>query len=142
MKIDKGLIGVAAEFAVASELGRRNVYAQPTFGHLKRTDLLIFGEKGTPLRIEVKGKQGDQWPNCKGIPDDKSVLVLVDFKGIADTQRPDFYVLTESDWKDLANRKIAEVMKRKPEKEAYLAEDNVPVFPHELSPSGQPYRGI
>ena len=65
------------------------MYAQPTFGHFKRTDLLISGEKGTPLRIEVKGKQGDQWPNCKGIPDDKSILMLADFEGINDTQHPD-----------------------------------------------------
>ena len=75
------MVGIAAEFAVASELGRRNVYAQPTFGHLKRTDLLILGESGVPLRVEVKGKQGDSWPNCKGIADDKSILVLVDFEG-------------------------------------------------------------
>jgi len=41
------MVGTAAEFAVASELGRRNVYAQPTFGHLKRTDLLIIIDSQT-----------------------------------------------------------------------------------------------
>lgn len=53
------MVSVAAEFAIASELGRRNIYAQPTFGHLKRTDLLVFvkGKNGRPIRIEAKGKQ-------------------------------------------------------------------------------------
>ena len=77
--MDKDKVGIAAEFAVASELARRNIYAQPTFGHLKRTDLLILANSGSLLRIEAKGKQGSQWPNCKGISDSKSILVLVDF---------------------------------------------------------------
>lgn len=57
--VNRDNLGLAAEFAVASELGRRNIYAQPTFGHRKRTDLLILSEEGKLLRIEVKGKQGD-----------------------------------------------------------------------------------
>ena len=40
MKMDPQMVGIAAEFACASELPRRNIYAQPTFGRLKRTDLL------------------------------------------------------------------------------------------------------
>jgi hypothetical protein len=43
MLISRNTLGLAAEFAVASELCRRNVYAQLTLGHQKRTDLLIFG---------------------------------------------------------------------------------------------------
>jgi hypothetical protein len=38
MKISKSTLGLAADYAVASELCRRNIYAQPTFGHQKRTD--------------------------------------------------------------------------------------------------------
>lgn len=142
MKINKELVGAAAEFAVASELGRRNVYAQPTFGHLKRTDLLIFGEKGTPLRIEVKGKQGDQWPNCKGISDNKSILVLVDFKGKEDTQRPDFYILTVSDWIDVVEQCIAKVKEKNPKEVVYRDENNVAVFESQRNRSGKPYLGM
>ena len=57
------MVGLAAEFAVASELCRREISAQLTFGHLKRTDLLIFSEGGSVLRIEVKGKQAREGPN-------------------------------------------------------------------------------
>ena len=49
MKVSKSTLGLAAEFAVASELGRRNIYAQPTLGLQKRTDLLIFGENNKQL---------------------------------------------------------------------------------------------
>jgi hypothetical protein len=53
LKISKSALGLAAEFAVASELCRRNIYAQLTLGHQKRTDLLIFSEDDKLLRIEV-----------------------------------------------------------------------------------------
>ncbi len=140
--IDKKMVGIAAEFAVASELGRRNVYAQPTFGHLKRTDLLIIGENGRLLRIEVKGKQGYQWPNCKGIPNDQSILVLVDFQGKSDTQRPDFYILTFSDWKALMALCIAEVKRKAPNQVIEIDTDYVPVWLLKVNSRGQPYRGM
>jgi len=35
-KIEGDMLSIAVEFAVASELGRRNIYAQPTCGHLKK----------------------------------------------------------------------------------------------------------
>jgi len=57
-KISKETLGVAGEFAVAAELCRRNIYAQPTFGHQKRMDLLAFAG-GKMLRIEVKAKQDE-----------------------------------------------------------------------------------
>ena len=97
-KIKREMLGIASEFAVATELGRRNIYAQPTFGHQKRTDLLIFNDTGNLLRVEAKGKQGTQWPNCKGISDRNSILVLVDFKAKEDIEWPDFYILTLDDW--------------------------------------------
>jgi len=61
MKIPKDTLGLAAEFAVASELCRRNIYAQLTLGLRKRTDILVETERGM-LRIQVKGKQGREWP--------------------------------------------------------------------------------
>jgi hypothetical protein len=62
MFISQKTLGLAAEFAVASELCRRNIYAQLTLGHQKRTDLLLFGPNDKLLRIEVKGKQGRDFP--------------------------------------------------------------------------------
>ena len=58
MTISKSNLGIAAEFAVASELGRRDIFAQPTFGHQKRTDLLIFGDDMKWQKIVVMTKEG------------------------------------------------------------------------------------
>lgn len=126
MRIDKDVLGVAAEFAVASELGRRNIYAQPTFGHRKRTDLLIFGRNGRVLRLEVKGKQDKQWPRCMGIPDANTMLVLVDFQGKKESDRPDFYVLSVTDWRRFVNR---EIKRRRLDGSVVLNNENCPTWP-------------
>jgi hypothetical protein len=133
------MVGVAAEFAVASELGRRDIYAQPTFGHLKRTDLLVFGDDADrrPIRIEVKGKQSKQWPNCRGIADSHSILVLVDFQGKKDTERPDFYVLTADDWLAFVKREI----RKRPDRRIELDSDHCPVWTTQIK-GGKPYRGM
>lgn len=73
----RGTLGIAAEYAVASELCRRGIYAQLTLGHQKKTDLLVFFESGQLARIEVKAKQGREWPNCKGISRSDTYLVFV-----------------------------------------------------------------
>jgi hypothetical protein len=135
-KIERDMLSIAAEFAVASELGRRNIYAQPTFGHLKKTDLLIMGKGGKVLRIEVKGKQEKQWPNCKGIPDDNSVMVLVDFAGKTDRDRPDFYVLTLDDWRAF----VKSLMRKHPDKRIEIDSENVPVWKTQVK-GGKPYKG-
>ena len=134
------MVGLAAEFAVASELCRRDIYAQLTLGHLKRTDLLIFSEGGELLRIEVKGKQGRSWPNCKGIYGSNVVLVFVDFAEKSEVERPDFYVLTEKDWVDFVKDEIAEARARG--KRVELDGRNVPVWVDQLNAQGQPYRGM
>lgn len=102
----KEMVGLAAEFAVASKLCRRDIYAQLTLGHLKRTDLLILSEEDELLRIEVKGKQGRDWPNCKDIYGHNVMLVLVDFAGKSEPERPDFYILTVEDWRELVKGEI------------------------------------
>jgi hypothetical protein len=103
--ISKDTLGLAAEFAVASELCRRNVYAQLTLGYRKRTDILVETDKGM-LRIQVKGKQGKVWPGCKGIYGEDIVLVFVDFERKKENERPDFYILTIEDWKELLKKEL------------------------------------
>ncbi|MCX6831840.1 MAG: hypothetical protein NT028_06840 [candidate division Zixibacteria bacterium] len=138
MSISRSTLGVASEFIVAGELGRRNIYAQPTFGHQKRTDLLIFGEKNRLLKLEVKGKQGREWPNCRGIFGKNVILVFVDFAGKEEMDRPDFYILTVADWVAFAKREIA----KHPNKKIELDKENVPVWHGEINRNGQPYRGM
>jgi hypothetical protein len=102
MKIPKETLPLAGEFAVASELCRRGIYAQLTLGNRKSTDLLLDVANGGMLRVQVKSKQGNEWPACKVFACEKAeVLVLVDFHAKADGQRPDFYILTGDDWKNV-----------------------------------------
>jgi len=142
MKMSRDTLGLAAEYAVASELCRRNIYAQLTLGHLKRTDLLILGEQNKMLRIEVKGKQGREWPNCTGIYGENVFLVFVDFAGKDECERPDFYILTVQDWIHYVGGQIAETTAKRPEKHIELDEHNVPIFVTEVNASGKPYRGM
>jgi hypothetical protein len=73
--------------------------AQLTLGNRKRTDLLVEDDRGM-LRIQVKSKQGREWPGVKGIFGNDIVLVFVDFQYKDTHERPDFYVMTSDDWTD------------------------------------------
>ena len=141
MKISKSILGISGEYYVAAELGKRNIYAQLTLRNQKRTDLLIFVEdKNKLLKIEVKCKQGYEWPNCKGINQDNSFIVFVDFKDIKEDQRPDFYILSKDDWSRLVRKKEKEYNTRHPERVTKI-EDNVLVFIDEVTKQGKPYMG-
>ena len=106
MKIEKSILGITGEYYTAAELGKRNIYAQLTLGNQKRADLLIFSEDNDKLlKIEVKSKQGNEWPGCKGIYQKDSFIIFVDFKDSNETQRPDFYILNEKDWRELVIKK-------------------------------------
>jgi hypothetical protein len=100
--LSKETLGLAGEYAVASELCRRGIYAQLTLGNRKRTDLLVDNDSSM-LRIQVKSKQRKEWPGIKGIVGNDIVLVLVDFEKKPLDSRPDFYVLTSEDWGQLIN---------------------------------------
>ena len=105
MTIAKRLLELSAKFAVASELCRRNMYAQLTLGLQKRIDISV-GTEESMLKIQVRSKQGDEWPGVKGIYGKDIVLVFVDFENKKDIERPDFYILTIEDWKDLVKKEL------------------------------------
>jgi predicted AAA+ superfamily ATPase len=91
-KLSRELLGLAGEYAVASELCRRGLYAQLTMGNHKQTDILV--ETGTVMmRIQVKAKQSTEWPAISGLYRAEDFLILVDFTGKSLIERPDFYVL-------------------------------------------------
>lgn len=125
--IPKDTLGLAAEFAVASELCRRGIYAQLTLGNRKRTDLLVDVENGQMFRLQVKAKQKQAWPGVKGVSGPSIVLVLVDYEKKELVERPDFYVLTPSDWKAFINVQLVKPGKVKDGKVS-LNEDLVPTF--------------
>jgi len=138
MPIDKAILGIAGEFAVASELCRRNVYAQLTLGNQKRTDLLVYRDDKY-VRIEVKAKQGREWPNCRGVTGD-AFIVFVDFAGRGETERPDFYLLTADDWHSIMILKRDAYHARHEDRHAEII-DNCLVFHSEVNRHGKPYRG-
>lgn len=140
-KINKSVLGVAGEFAVAAELCRRNIYAQPTYGHQKRMDLLAFGPDGRMLRLEVKSKQGREWPNCKGISGLDVFLVFVDFEGKLPEERPDFYVLSSSDWRKTVRTEMKRYKTKHPTRRAILTDENLLRLPDEVNPQGREYVG-
>ena len=138
--VSRSTLGLAAEYAVAAELCRRNVYAQLTLGNQKRTDLLAFSETGQLIRLEVKGKQGRSWPSCRGISGRRTFLIF--FAGKAVDARPDFYVLTSSDWRRVVKKRISEFRASNPRKRIKVDPDNVPIFVDEIGKSGKPHKGI
>lgn len=141
MKISKSILGVTGEYYVAAELGKRNIYAQLTLGNQKRADLLIFSDDYDKLlKIEVKNKQGYEWPNCKGINQKDSFIVFVDFKDLNETQRPEFYVLNEKDWSELVEKKEKDYNKKYPDRKTVI-ENNVLIFLDEVNKQGKPYMG-
>jgi hypothetical protein len=125
-KVEKSLLGIAGEYAVASELCRRGVYAQLTLGNRKKVDLLLDGEKKI-ARVEVKTKQGTQWPSVKGIaPEDGlKFLVLVDLQGKGLDERPEFYVISKDEWRPFLEQKLEDKIKSKT---AMIDNHNVPRF--------------
>ena len=141
MIISKSILGATGEYYVAAELGKRNIYAQLTVGNQKRTDLLIFSEDNDKLlKIEVKCKQGNEWPNCKGICQKDSFLIFVDLKGIEATQRPVFYVLSVDDWEKIVINKEREYLKKHPDRKTKI-EQNVLILLSEVNKQGIPYKG-
>jgi len=142
MAIERAILGVAGEFAVAAELCRRNLYAQLTLGHQKRIDLLVVSEAGRMCRIEVKAKQGPEWPNCLGISAPDSFLVFVDFANRMNDQRPDFYVLTAGEWRALVIARMEQYQAQHPDRRVEVTNDAVLVLLDEVGRSGHPYKGM
>ena len=97
-ELTKEHLMLAGEYAVASELCKRNAYAQITLGHHKSTDILLETEN-TVMKIQVKTKQGREWPGISGISRPSDYLILVDLEKKNENERPDFYILNVTDWK-------------------------------------------
>ncbi|MEM0235752.1 hypothetical protein [Thermofilum sp.] len=58
------------------------------------------------VRIEVKAKQGREWPGVRGIVGSQTLLIFVDFENKRDNERPDLYILDEKDWQDFLKKHV------------------------------------
>lgn len=103
---NKETVGLAGEYAVASELCKRGFYSQLTLGNHKKTDILVETESKL-FRVSVKSKTGAQWPRVSGIWAKGDLLIFVDFKDKSLVERPDFYILNVKQWIKVVNE-IAE----------------------------------
>ena len=83
--VEKYLIGLAGEYAVASEICRRGMNAVVTLGNRKTVDIVVEDESLARL-IQVKTKTGREWPGVKGVKGD-NILILVDFQKRELTER-------------------------------------------------------
>lgn len=140
MSDEKIQLGLAGEYAVASELCRRGVYTQLTLGNYKRADLLVIGKERNVCRIEVKAKKGPKWANIKGVSDEDAYIVFVDLRK-PETERPDFYVLSSEDWRKAALKVVKQKQKNSPQMNVFVDEENCLTFPDQITKSGKPYRG-
>jgi hypothetical protein len=91
--------------------------------------------------LRFKAKQTPEWPAVKGLSCGDAFLVFVDFAGVRDTDRPNFFVLSPDDWCAIGTHVVAEYLKKHPDRTAHLDQDNCPVFPEELTSTGKSYRG-
>jgi hypothetical protein len=105
-KLTKEVLGLAGEYAVASELCRRGLYSQLTLGNHKRTDILVETD-ARMLRISVKAKQGSEWPSISGPTRTDDFIIFVDFAGKGEDERLDFYVLGQADWRAVLDQALA-----------------------------------
>ena len=105
-KLSKEMLGLAGEYAVASELCRRELYSQLTLGNHKRTDILV--ETATRVvRISVKAKQQKEWPAVNGPVRQDDFIVFVDFQNKNPDDKLDYYILSLNDWNQLVEEEVA-----------------------------------
>ncbi len=69
-------------------------HAQITYGKWKNTNVIAVNiENGKVILVEVKTKQGREWPAVKGVKGFNRIQILVDYEGKDPLERPDFYIL-------------------------------------------------
>ncbi len=104
MKLDKGQVGLAGEFRVASEILRRGYLANITFGNAKATDIIVLGNGNRFIRVEVKTSKNNRnfvtsyFPKYSTPSDsdpDMWVLYLPNKDGLSDGDR--FFLLTHEE---------------------------------------------
>lgn len=117
-------LGIAAEYLVSSELLLRGVYTQPTFGNMKKMDLLVNYQDDKNQQkfkiIEVKSKKVVNFPMFKGIPllDKNKIVVFVDFRKKDLKLKPEFYILNSVDCKDALISQIKREIERSRNKDS------------------------
>jgi len=128
--VEKYLIGLAGEYAVASELCRRGMNAVVTLGNRKAVDIVVEDESMARL-IQVKTKIGLEWPGIKGVKGD-NILIFVDFQKKELTERADFYILDAEDWANFQSEQLKFYEKKQGAKSFKVRDDGVVIWPAKI----------
>jgi len=118
MILKKDFLGILGEYLVTTELISRNLYAQVTFGNMKKMDLLVNFQDENQNEffkiIEVKTKQDGKSFWFHGIPviDKNRLVIFVDFKGKLFDERPNFYILNTDDVRKNIVKQVEEYVTR------------------------------
>ena len=79
----------------------------------------------------------------RGIPPGDAFLVFVDYFGKGDLDRPDFYILTATERRDVVEDVMrGYVVKYGGHRRARITDENVLELLDEVGPSGKPYQGV
>jgi len=118
MMLKKDFLGILGEYLVTTELISRNLYAQVTFGNMKKMDILVNFQDEHQNEffkiIEVKTKQDGNSFWFHGIPvvDKNRLVIFVDFKGKLFDERADFYILNTDDVRKNIVKQVEGYIKR------------------------------
>jgi len=115
MTRQKEHLGLAGEYFITSELLLRDFYTQPTFGRMKKMDLLVVNlndEKNSTKIIEVKSSQEQKkFPMVKGIPFKPNYFIIfLDYENKTPLEKPDIYILNGIDWFEVLKTRIHNVV--------------------------------
>ncbi|MGH6770260.1 MAG: hypothetical protein ACRECO_14695 [Xanthobacteraceae bacterium] len=83
----------AAQFAVASELCKRNYQVALTLGNHPAIDLMVISPKGTPFLIDVKGLYKPAFWGVREKPERDNLYYV--FALVPDTGSNQFFILTQ-----------------------------------------------
>ncbi len=135
MSIPKRMLGLAATFAAASELCKRDFRVS-----IKgRGNKIAVETTHKSITAIVRSKQRRVWPNCTGVHEGDEVLIFVDFENKKPNERPDFYILTAQNWKKMLYTELESDIS---EGEVIIDEKNVPVWPQQICKNGNLYKGM
>lgn len=105
---------LAGEFYVLAELYRRGYNAFVTLGKAKQIDIVVLGDNGNSLAVEVKARITAGAFLCKYPTDtsSKKIWVFVDLYKKTVDEPPDYYVVSCGDMCTLGKERLAYIEQR------------------------------
>ena len=95
-------LAMAGEYYVAAELHRRGIPASITYGNAKKADVVATSEDGeAAVVIEVKSTSQTKWIVGQYLPESSDRVWVFVYVPKECDQPPSFYILTQSEIRDI-----------------------------------------